>query len=192
MAQKVAEEKAPADQAADAKPKSGKLVLIVGLVTLIIVAQAIITYVLMPKPQEPKPEDAQAAAATKAHPAGEGTGGGSGDEKDAPENETAEVAVGDFNCTNSTAAEGMVMHITFKLVAVASGAQAKALEDQLKSKNAQVRQLVNRIVRSSKMEDLDDPNMGTIKRLIRQEVNKLLRKSFIIEIVITDIRTMQQ
>lgn len=189
MAQKVAEEKSAADASAPgAKPKSGKLVLIVGLVTLIIVAQAIITYILMPKAQETKPEDAQAAAA-KAAPAGDSAGD---DAKDAPENETAEVAVGDFNCTNSTAAEGMVMQITFKLVAVASGAQAKALEDQLKAKNAQVRQLVNRIVRSSKMEDLDDPNMGTIKRLIRQEVNKLLRKSLIIEVVISDITTMQQ
>ena len=191
MAQKVAEEKSPADQAAPgAKPKSGKLVLIVGLVTLIIVAQAVITYVLMPKAQEPKPDDAQAAAAAKAATSGDHAGGDDG--KETPENETAEVAVGDFNCTNSSAAEGMVMHITFKLVAIANGAQAKALEDQLKAKNAQVRQVVNKIVRSSKMEDLDDPNLGTIKRLIRQEVNRLLRKSLIIEVVISDITTMQQ
>ena len=74
----------------------------------------------------------------------------------------------------------------------AAGSQASSLKQQLEVHSARVRQLVNQIVRRSSLEDLNDPNLSTIKRLIRQEVNRLLRKSYVIEVVISDIRTMEQ
>ena len=55
-----------------------------------------------------------------------------------------------------------------------------------------VRQAVVKVARSSNREDLEDPNLSTMKRLIREEINKVLRKSFIIEVVISDFRTMEQ
>jgi len=156
---------------------------------LIISVQAVLTYFLMPKAPEPKTEDpATAKAAPAATPNGE-------DEADGASSETAEVSMGDFSCTNSTANPGMVVHINFKLIAVtAAGSPAKSLDEQLKLHAGRVRQLVGQIVRRSNREDLDDPNLSTIKRLIRQEVNRLLRnhKSHIIEVVISDITTMDQ
>lgn len=190
MVQKVAEEKAGADQSAPPQPraKSGKLVLIVGLVALFITAQAVITYLLMPKAAPPKAEDsATAKPAPPASPNGD-------DDATEAATETFEVPMGDFNCTNSTD-PGMVVHVNFKLVAVtAAGSSASKLESQLKLHSGRVRQLVNQIVRRSSLEDLNDPSLNTIKRSIRQEVNKLLRNTSanIDEIVISDITTMQQ
>jgi hypothetical protein len=39
---------------------------------------------------------------------------------------------------------------------------------------------------------MNDPNLGTIKRLIREEINRLLQKTYVIEVVITDVRIMEQ
>ena len=64
MPPKVAEADPAAAAAGAAAPqKSGKLVLIVGIVSLLIAAQAIITWLLMPKPVDPKAS--AAASATK-------------------------------------------------------------------------------------------------------------------------------
>jgi hypothetical protein len=57
---------------------------------------------------------------------------------------------------------------------------------------ARIRQAVNKIVRSSSLEELNDPSLGTIKRLTREEINRLLRKSYVSEVVITDVRIIEQ
>jgi len=167
--------------------RPSKLVLIIGLVALIITAQAVITYLLIPKaaatPKDPAAGDKQAAGASGA-PVEE--------VPDVRVANSAEVSLGDFNCTNSTAAPGVVIHVDFKLYAVTTSQQASQLEQQVKSHQARVRQIVNKIVRSSSLEDLNDPNLGTIKRLVREEINRLLQKSLISEVVISDIRTMEQ
>lgn len=184
MSQKVAEEKSDVAPGVPEKPpKSGKLVLIVGVVVVLITAQAAITWILMPKPADAKAED---SASVK-------TPAGAGDENgESPAAESTEVPIGDFNSTNSTD-PGMVVHVNFKLVAIATaGGPASKLEAQLKQHSGRVRQLVNQIVRRSSLEDLNDPNLSTIKRLIRQEMNRLLRSSYVTEVVISDITTMQQ
>ena len=55
-----------------------------------------------------------------------------------------------------------------------------------------VRQAVEQIVRKAQREDLNDPNLSTLRRLIREEVNKVLGKSFVIEAVIHDFSMIEQ
>ena len=55
-----------------------------------------------------------------------------------------------------------------------------------------VREKVNKIVRSSNLDELNDPNLGTIKRLIKEDINRLLRKTYVVEVIITDMRVMEQ
>ena len=110
----------------------------------------------------------------------------------ATDGEFAEVPLGDFSFSNGTAAPGMTIHVDFKLSAVATSKQAQSLESQLKLHQGQVREAVNKIVRMSSLEELNDPNLATIKRLIRDDINRVLRKSYVVEVVITDVRTMEQ
>ncbi len=186
MSAPVAESLVAESNAASAK-KSGKVVLMVGLVTLVIVVQVVATWFLMPKSMEVK-DDHKSAKGGTAH----GAAAAAEEPMDVPENDTAEVKMGEFTCTNSTASPGIIVNVSFTLTAVTTPAQASSLEAQLKAHEARVRQVVNKIVRSSSQEDLNDPNLGTIKRLVREEVNRLLRKSFLQEVVISDIRTLEQ
>ncbi len=42
------------------------------------------------------------------------------------------------------------------------------------------------VPRSATREELEDPVHGTLKRLMKEEINKILGKSYIIDIIISD------
>lgn len=184
VAEKTKPDEAAAQDSAAPKKKSKKL-LIGGIVLLVVVVQAVVTYLLLPRHAS---SEAAAAHSEK------GEHGESHDEHDdeSGTGDMAEVPLGDFGFSNGTAAPGSIMHVDFKMSAITSGKQAASLEAQVKAHQARIRQAVNRIVRSSNLEELNDPSLATIKRLTREEINRLLRKSYVIEVVITDFRLMEQ
>jgi len=107
--------------------------------------------------------------------------------------DAVEVAIDSFSTTNSRAAPGSVIHLTFKLTAVVAAGQDIAFENAANQHhNARVRQAVLKVARSASLEDLNDPNLTTIKRQLREEINKVLRKSYVSEVVISDFKTMEQ
>jgi flagellar basal body-associated protein FliL len=107
--------------------------------------------------------------------------------------ESAEVPIGTgFRCTNSKAAAGAVVHVDFKLVALIPVNQKSTFEEKVKQHDARIRQAIIKVARSSSLDDLNDPNLSTMKRLVREEINKILRKSYVTEVVISDFTTMEQ
>lgn len=109
------------------------------------------------------------------------------------ESDTVEVPIGTFNCTNSRANPGAVNHVTFSLAAVVAADQAARLDRRVnKQHKARIRQAVIKVVRSANLEDLDDPNLSAIRRLIREEINKVLQQSMVNEIVISEFTRMEQ
>jgi flagellar basal body-associated protein FliL len=191
MAAEVAEQPKPAETASHDAPPSKrtpkKFIVIGAIVLIVVIVQVIVTSLLLPgraaTDASHKHDDKEHA--TTEHHHGDG-------EADGADGEFAEVPMGDFSFSNGTAAPGMIIHVDFKLSAVATSKQASSLDSQLKVHQARVRQAVNKIVRMSSLEELNDPNLATIKRLIREDINRLLRKSYVVEVVITDVRTMEQ
>jgi hypothetical protein len=107
--------------------------------------------------------------------------------------DAVEVTIDSFSTTNGRAAPGSVIHLTFKLTAVVGRGQDVAFEAAANQHHsARVRQAVLKVARSASLEDLNDPNLTTVKRQLREEINKVLRKSYITEIVISDFKTMEQ
>ncbi len=104
-----------------------------------------------------------------------------------------EVEIHTFNVTNNTAAADAIVHISFKLYALVAADQKSEFDKAANEKNkARVREAVERIARGATIEDLNDPAAGTLKRLLREEINKVLRQSFIVEVSLIDFKTMQQ
>jgi flagellar basal body-associated protein FliL len=102
--------------------------------------------------------------------------------------ETVEVPIDPpFNITNSRAVPGSIIHVSFHLVAVVAGSQEAAFTDAVNVvHNARVRQAIVMVMRSCSMADLGDPELG-----IREEINKVLRKSYVSEVVISDFKTLE-
>jgi hypothetical protein len=102
--------------------------------------------------------------------------------------DTAEAKIADFRTTNTRAAtQGSEINITFTLAAVVSVDAKADFEDAVKNNHQfRVRQAVEGVCRSATLQDLTDPELGTIKRLVRSEINKVLAKSYIIVVIISD------
>lgn len=183
VAEKETTERPAAAPTAPLEKKPRRLLVIIGIVVVLITAQAVITYLLMPK---------DSGKTDEAAVGNDSSGKASRDRLGKIGDDTVEVPIGDFNCTNSTAGQGMVVHVDFKLAATTQAKHADHLTAQLKKYQGRARQVVNKIVRSSSMTDLNDPNLGTIKRLIREEVNRMLSETLVVEVIISDMRTIQQ
>lgn len=109
---------------------------------------------------------------------------------DLPASDYAEEPVGEFKCTNNR--EESMLHVRFKVDAVVKSSEKLAFRDAVNARKARVREVVEKIVRSAERDDMDDPHLSTLKRLIKVEVNKVLEKSFITEAIIHDFSMIEQ
>ena len=164
-------------------PWGGKKVKIAALLVVVMAVEAMAIYFVLPQPAAPVSAGEDDTAL-----------GENPDREDVNHDvDTVEVEVGRFDTTNSRADSSAVIHISFKLYAIVARDQKVSFDQAAKSKHkARVRQAVITVCRSSSLNDLSDPELGVIKRKIRETVNKILRKSYIIEVVIDGFTTMEQ
>lgn len=160
-----------------------KKIKIVALLIVVMAVEAAAIYFLVPQPVH---------SGSPGENNGEGTdpggGGGIGD----PDLDTAEESIGIFNITVNQSGSG-VIHLTFELVAIVSRDSLDQFKDVIeKEQYHRVRQAIVKVARSSSLEEITDPHLDTMKRLIREEVNKVLGRSYIIEVVFPDFKYIEQ
>ena len=113
--------------------------------------------------------------------------------EDDEEEELVEVEVHSFSVTNTTAATDTVIHISFKVHALLASDQENEFKDKVTlSHKVRVRESIETIFRSATMEDLTDSSLSTLERLVREEINRVLRQSYVVSIVFSDYKTIQQ
>lgn len=165
-----------------AAPKSGKKKLIViAVIVLIVLAQLAVVYVFLLAPSA-KTEDKKTEVEQTAVAQGESALG-----------DIVEVNIGtDFNCTNGKAHQGTVIHVNFKVVALVSTNEETSFKDAVKAAEARIKEAVMIVARQADIEALNDPNLGSIKRLIREQINKILKKSYIRDVVISEYSLIER
>ena len=98
-----------------------------------------------------------------------------------------------FSVTNSTADLGTLVHVNFDLVCAVAGpnqaAFSTAVNDAYKNR---LRQVITEIVRSASLEELQDPDLNQLKRRIREDLNKTLQHSFVVEVIVPKIQVHVQ
>jgi len=176
-----AEESPPPEPSPQRKLKlSSKKTEILGLLLVVMAVQVAVGCMLLPKPVDPESGNASGTDARLVNDT-------------AKDVDQVEVEIGQFNPTNRRAAPGSVIHVSFKLTAMVSANLAQTFQAILRDTHeARVSQAVIKVARSSSLEDLNDVNLDIIKRKIREDVNKVLQKSYIIDVVITQFRTTEQ
>ncbi len=128
---------------------------------------------------------------------GEKTGhGGSGHgdgAKPVSTSQFAECELDSYNVTNRQAAADITMQVQFKLVAIVATEQHSAFEGLAKTEQkARVREAVERLIRKASFEDLYDPSLGVIKRLIREEINRVLRQAYVTDVILSEYKTIER
>jgi len=147
-----------------------------GLVVGLTVVMMGIGYLFMPESSAEKlPEDDESAVAAAE-----------------ADDDTAEVEIGQFNCTNSRAGIDVSVHVNFTLVAEVQENNQQNFLDAKEMYGARIRDIVNRVARSASRDDLNDPALDTLKREFREGINRIVRKHYIVEIHIPDWQTMER
>ncbi|MCA9042145.1 MAG: flagellar basal body-associated FliL family protein [Planctomycetaceae bacterium] len=105
----------------------------------------------------------------------------------------AEVVIDSFNCTNTSAIDEGVVHVSFHLSATTSPSNETDFQVAVtQTAERRVKEAVERVARNAPYEDLKDPYLNSIKRQIKDEINKVLRKSYVNEILITEFKIIEQ
>jgi hypothetical protein len=157
----------------------GKKAKVLALLVIVMIVQGAAMYLLFPKPAETNKDDAVSSDPEE----------GSGSSNIA----TAEVLIDSFNTTNSRAEPGSVLNVTFELVAeVSSDNELVFTEAANKAHKARVKQAIVEVIRSASLPDLNDPDLITIKRLMKEKINKVLRNSYVIQVFVSEFRGLIQ
>jgi len=107
--------------------------------------------------------------------------------------ETVEVPIDTFRAVNTIASPGVGYHVEFKLTAVVARDQEVVFEQAVtKEHHARIHQAVEHVVRSASMEELNDPKLNVIRRKIKEEINKALRKSYVHQVIISGFQPIAQ
>jgi flagellar basal body-associated protein FliL len=165
------------------KPKkkllSGKQIKLILIVAGVLVLPAIGAALLLPKGHAASGEQS-------------GEGGTHGEESHSQKSENVvEVEVGSFSVSFEPD-DSQMWNVSFKLFAtVAAGSQSHFADDGEKYK-ARLRQAVVEVVRRSSIKDLRDPQLDLMKRALKSQLNNVLPEPYIQEIIVYDVRLMQQ
>jgi len=160
---------------------NGKAIKVGGLLALVMAAQVAIGFFLLPSPAATDPGDPANSAALAE------------EDTTVDQADLVEVEIGTFNSTNSNAVKGSDIHVSLSVAATVSSKAQQSFQDAIKTDHpARVRQAVERVVRSSTIDDLNDPDFDVIKRKIREDVNKVVDGDYIVEVIISDYKTMHQ
>jgi flagellar basal body-associated protein FliL len=174
-----------ADAAAAAAPKKkrfgGKRLKIALIVLAVMAVQAVAAALLLPRGQT-TPANGQATEA--------------GHAKEEAHTEKAEnlveAEIGAFSVSLEEN-NGILWNVSFKLfAAVAPDALAQFTDAVGERYKARVKQAVVKVVRRSSIEDLRDPQLDLFKRNLKTEINNVLPERYVQEMIVADIRTMQQ
>lgn len=104
-----------------------------------------------------------------------------------------EVEIGSFQCANTTAIPSSIVHVNFKLCALVTRAKKDLFKDTVNgASNKRVREAVEKVARSATLDDLNDASLNSIKLQIKEEINRVLRKSYVEQSIIYDFTIMEQ
>ncbi len=156
----------------------GKKLKILALLAVVMVGEAGAMYLFVPGAEVRSGED---AAVGEGHV-----------EPEAAIN-IVEGEIGQFNVTNSVADPASTIHISFTLSAIIPTAKAEEFKTAAGTLHkGRIRQAVLTVARSAGLDELNDASLSAMKRLLREEIRKVLNSSYISEVVISDFKTMRQ
>lgn len=177
MAAETAEKEEETVSVEDGEKKSSSkmMIVIAAAVVLMLVEGAAMFLFLSPAPASEEDVEAKAAEAIA-----------DGLTEVEADSDLVEIEMSpSFNVTNTSADLDTLVHVTFDLVAAVSTSNADTFKTAAtENYKNRLREVVNEIVRSATLEELNDPDLNQLKRRIRESLNKTLQHSYVVKVII--------
>ncbi len=184
MTQAPAPAPAPAAAAETAAPPKkkllgGKRIKLIAIVAAVMILPAVGAAILLPKGHAASGEQSA-------------EGGAHAEESHSSKAENlVEVEVGSFSISVEPD-DAQMWNISFKLFATINSEAQSSFGDASERFKARLRQAVLKVVRMSSIKDLRDPQLELMKRELKSQLNNVLPEPYIQEVVVSEIRVMQQ
>lgn len=155
-----------------------KTMIIAGAVVGAMALEAVVMLVLMPSSSKPAAGDTSEESVEESL-------------TESSSSAYAEEPIDEFKCTNNQ--EESIIHLRFKVVAVVKDREKVTFREIRDLRKSRIRQAVEKIVRRASRDTLNnDPDLNTLKRQIREEINKILEHDYVFEAVIHDFSMIEQ
>jgi hypothetical protein len=177
----AAAEAAPAPVAAKKSLLGGKRVKLIAIIAGVMVLPAVGAALLLPK--------GHAAAPTEQ--SGEGGAAHAEESHSSKSENVVEVEVGSFSVSVEPD-DAQMWNVSFKLFATVGTDVQGHFADASERFKARLRQAVVKVVRMSSIKDLRDPQLELMKREMKSQLNNVMPEPYIQEVVVSEIRVMQQ
>jgi flagellar basal body-associated protein FliL len=179
-AQKTEHAAAPVAPAAAAKSRfGGKRIKIIAILAVLMVVPAVGAAFLLPKGHAASGQSAEHGEHAE-------------DAHSAKIDNLAEVEIGTFD-SSIELDDGILWYVKFRLHAMVASEASNHFTEAVQEKyKARVKQAVVKVIRMSSINDLRDPQLDLLKRNLKTEINNILPQRYIQEVVVSEIRTMQQ
>jgi hypothetical protein len=158
---------------------SGKKIKLIAIIAGVMILPAIGAALLLPKSHAATGEQS-------------GEAGARGEDSHAQKSDSVvEVEIGSFSVSVEPD-DAQMWNISFKLNATVAESAQSQFGDASERYKARLRQAVVKVVRMSSIKDLRDPQLDLMKREMKSQLNNVLPEPYIQEIVVSEIRVMQQ
>lgn len=166
----------------------GKKIKVIGLVAVLMIGELVAAYFIFGH-SGGNAAHAEGDAAAEAHKKEE-------EEHAAEEHEEhqagLEVELGEFNVIKSQPLASTTLRISFKMYGMVGAKDEATFKELFEEKKHRFREQVLEIVRSSDVNDLNDPVLGLIKRKILEKSNRLIGKPLLTGVVFSDFAYIEQ
>ena len=196
MADEPVHESTPEAPAKKKGPGMMTLVKAAAILSVIVLAQVCAAAMLLPSADETRAVGEQLAAAAHGkeaehdeHGASEGHGDaahGAGGEH------TIEVNLGAFHIVSFNAKSGKSLSVDFELFGTVLASEQEDFDHLYAAHEKRISEQITIAVRGLQADDLSDPGLGLIKRLILEKTNRALGKPLVREAVIAQFSHIER
>jgi hypothetical protein len=190
-------EPAPEAEAAPPKKKAGGIMTMVkaiAIVSVVVLAQVCGASMLIPSAEETKEIGKQLAGAThdeEAH-AEEESHGEASEHGDGHHDESHEVTLGTYHIVSFNPKTDASLAVDFELFGTVLAAEQPEFEHLYAAHEKRISEQITIAVRGLQAEDLTDPGLGLIKRIILEKTNRALGKPLVREAIISQFSFVER
>jgi len=159
------------NEGAAAAAKKGSKLLPIIVVTLLMLGEGFVVYFIA-NAMAPAPMEGVAAD-------GGGGGGGAGDNNEVVEIELAES-------TTNNRRSGKLVNFRLRVTGLVKTEDEEKARELVKIRQARLLDRINYVVRSAEPMHLDEPELKTIRRRLKQEFDAILGEGMIVDVIIPE------
>jgi len=109
-------------------------------------------------------------------------------EEESQEPTSSEVKLGDYRFRSFDPSSNTQTRYTFTLAGMATDEQVEELEQEIEAKSIRLRDRIMIVSRESTVTELEDPNLHMFRRRLLKEINRVLEKGPLDDILVSHYR----